>query len=72
MMLRCLSPDRSNGYGPYQAGEVIAHLTDEQIAHLLTDSPGSFEVVTDDDTRALETPPADRMVRKTTTRKAAA
>jgi hypothetical protein len=66
-MLRCLSDYRSNGYGPYVAGEVIQHLTPNDIAFLLADSPGSFEVLSDD-----EPAPADRMVRKATTRKAAA
>jgi len=72
-MLRCISRYQSNGYGPYEAGEVIEHLTPDDIAHLLADSPGSFVVpFAKAVTRALEEPPMDRMVHKARTRKAGA
>lgn len=59
-MIRCISPYRSS-YGTFQVGEVISDAI--LAAALLVDSPGSFEPVADDtETRALDEPPAHRMV----------
>lgn len=59
-MLRCISPYRSS-MGQFQVGEII---TDPDLAAaLLVDSPGSFEAVTEANDRAMDAPPADRMMR---------
>ena len=58
-MIQCISPYRSS-YGQYTPGEMIDDAVLE--AALLVDSPGSFEVVPAVEVRALDEPPAHRMM----------
>lgn len=65
-MLRCISRYRNAALKLYvEPGEVLTELTAEQEAHLLRDSPGSFERVAErPSAKALDAPPQDKMLER--------
>ena len=62
MRLQVLSRYR-NGRTEYTAGQII-DATDEEAARLKRDSPGSFEEYMKPKPKAIEKPPADKMLRR--------
>ena len=54
----------------FRAGETF-DVSDEDARWLLSDAPEAFEIV-EEETKAPEAPPVDKMVRKPTTRKSRA
>lgn len=65
MKLRCISRYRAAGGVEYLPGQVL-DLSTAHAVHLLTDSPGSFEIVTDTSNTTVGAPAepeADKMIK---------
>ena len=69
--------DYESHYAKYKAGAIIEIQDDDEAAWLLRDAPGTFidagpgpkEPEPEPEVRAVEQPPQDRMVRKTSKRR---